>query len=380
MKHEYSKEQEDNLIEAADYMGNVCKRPMRRNGEFHRCDSQDYSVCPSCAKRHQFFDKAILTSGIVEDYTADPKEYTLKKGFYFVFVTFTAPSFGKIKTQGVPEYFYDKKKKHNPGDLVFWNFNASKLLKAAVNNARRKSGFETRDFAYAGVWEYQKRLALHAHCIFRFSDSVPKEKAIEFIDTVSKYTLDIPRDESTYKMKFGRQKDVEFMSEKYTEAENSIRYMVKVVSYTVKSLTQTKDGVVETAEMARYLNGLNRSADKLVCNRKNCAGDGNCKGTAHRRIGFGGYKLAKSDNWSSLTKSKLKEDGREYAEMKALEDPEGYQKILDQYERKAEAAMIKTKQYMESEFGNVDLTLEDVEHEADEILAWFLEDEEIPQS
>lgn len=264
---------------------NQCERPrfIRKTQQWVRCQSSDYSVCQKCASIRSLDKKRLIGSGCNAS-ELDGITHEKLAPFRFFFATFTAPSFGKIR-DSVPvdsrRYEYRRQ--------VEWNFNSSALFHATMIRFERR----LPDSQWCFVREWQKRGAIHFHGIIRVPKCIDSRAAWEEIRAL--------RQADSKGISWGRQMDVQGIGD---EAENSVRYMSKVVAYTAKH--QGNRGMLAPT-VSEFYARLDKHARNLVCRRNGCITNKSCDGRVHRNHGYAGQMLSMSKRWSfaELTFDKL---------------------------------------------------------------------------
>lgn len=210
----------------------------------------------------------------------------------FFFVTFTAPSFGRIR-DGVPvdarRYEYRRQ--------VEWNQSSSALFHATTIALERR----LPDAEWCFVREWQKRGAIHFHGIVRVPQWIAAADAWREIRAL--------RGVESSGIAWGRQMDIQQVGE---ESAATVRYMAKVVSYTAKR--QGNRGMLSEA-VASFYERLDKHARQLVCSRAACRDSRICGGKVHRNHGYAGRMLSFSKGWSfaSLTFGALQQQRSAFA-------------------------------------------------------------------
>lgn len=277
-----------------EFVRTHCEKPyfVRATGQWVRCQSSDPSVCRKCSSLRSLDKKRIIGSGCNPSALDGITEEMLEP-YSFYFVTFTAPSFGKIR-EGIPldprRYEYRKQ--------VEWNQSSTALFNATMVSLSRS----LPDSEFAFVREWQKRGAIHFHGIIRVPKDYDRSETIDAI-RLCKAT-------ESNGITWGRQMDVQVVRDALTA---SVRYMSKVVAYTAKHQGGDRGALPQL--VADFYGRLDSHARKLTCNRKGCDGTKLCKGRAHRSHGYGGNMLSTSKGWSlaNLTFGALKQQRSAYA-------------------------------------------------------------------
>ena len=281
-------------VRSLSFVESHCERPffVRESGMWVRCGSGDPSVCRKCASLRSLDKKRIIGSGCNPS-DLDGITWEMLRAYRFFFVTFTAPSFGKI-VDGVPR----DPRHYQYGDQVSWNQLSPKLFHASMVALERSlPGVE-----WVFVREWQCRGAIHFHGIVR----VPRSYASGGVWS----SLRALRSVTSHGISWGRQMDIQYVD---GDTSDTVRYMSKIVAYTSKHQGGDRGALPES--VAGFYARLDRAARKLTCNRKGCSGDGRCGGRLHRTHGYAGYMLSKSKNWSfaDLTFGRLREQRAAFA-------------------------------------------------------------------
>lgn len=267
-----------------------------------RCQSKKFSECPACARLYSTDQKRLIGSGCNVS-ERDGITGEMLAGYRFYFVTLTAPSFGRIHTVPRSEKAQAKKcgcgKMHKKGselrgtplnsrwykyrEQVRWNQASSELFRRSMRYTEEL----LPDFEWSFAREWQVRGALHFHGIIRVPDSYSETQVFTSLQKIRTYTFG--------DFAWGREIDVQGI--KADSAENSVRYMAKVVSYTAKQ--QGDEGLISDARR-RYFERLDWHAARLVCGSAGCKGDATCTGSAHRAFGYAGQMITRSRGWSLI--------------------------------------------------------------------------------
>lgn len=288
------------------------------------CKTRRASVCRPCAHTYKrdwqeiFYDGMFSKSGeLVSDYD-------------FHWLTFTAPSFGKVHRSsncpcgenhsknssllGVSLYETDRLNGLVPQDchsydyqgLISWQLNQSKLWHTLKERLRYAFG---DNFAWTCAREFQNRLTVHYHIILRLPSG---EYSKEYVSGVLRSLHQTRTRDNNYG--FGSQWDWQPITpgnhRKYA------RYSAKVLNYSAKSLVQDKAEdatvVLHPARVA-YETRLRVIASKTTClKRATC--DKSCKAKAHKDFGYAGHPATVSRNWalSGINRTVLKQRRRDY--------------------------------------------------------------------
>ena len=305
-----------------------CERPyyVRETNQWVRCQSSDPAICKKCASLRSLDKKRIIGSGCnASELDGITKE--MLAPFKFFFVTFTAPSFGRIK-DGVPvdakRYEYRKQ--------VEWNQKSRDLFNATMT----LMGQHLPDAEWVFVREWQKRGAIHFHGIVRVPEWFDSQEVLTELKAL--------RAVQSNGIAWGRQQDIQHVA---GDPTSTVRYMSKVVAYTSKHQGGQRGSLPE--HVAKFYGRLDSHARKLVCRSKGCAENKQCRGRLHRTHGYAGQMLSKSKGWSliDLTFGKLREQRSAYAASMPQDNR--------QQEELAEAARL-AKQAYEAAFENMEST------------------------
>lgn len=248
-----------------------CKHPRRivRGGEvfYGRCGSQDYDLCPSCASINAHTVREIIDSGLG------------RKGYAYYLLTLTAPSFGSTGENGLPTGSYGYTR------AVEWNNNSPRLFSRFMDALTRKVGADSK-IEYIRVAEYQRRGAVHYHCIIRVPDRVSAKDLRAYVRTAHK---------AEYKgYKWGRGYDL-------VPIADSTKDLASTAGYATKALGRSQMLSVEQRE---HYSKLDAQAKRLGLSDK-----------AIRGLGYAGQTFTQSTGWSATTKALLKEQARANADL-----------------------------------------------------------------
>ena len=264
-----------------------CSHPIRvpgepgKPGQWVRCGSRLTHRCPSCSKIYRGDWSAILRSGVFNDGTLTPENFTSIK---FQFLTLTAPSFGathRTETlKGVPVRGYDY------DGAVQWNYWMSRLWDHTRLRLRR----QMPNMAYAVVREWQARGSLHLHVLLRVpaAESQPDGQ----LERLSQETETVITDAegSSFTMRWGTQVRCETLQPQGNDAEDTARtlsYLAKALSYSAKSFSeslQTKGHSVHPLYEA-HVGRLEHAARRMRCSRCGWLPGYGCTAMAHRQFG-----------------------------------------------------------------------------------------------
>ena len=274
--------------------GKVCSRPRRTpQGGFTRCWSRDYSACPSCAALNALYVKRLISSGFVD-------------GSRFYLLTLTAPSFGRVHM--VPHSAADALFRcacgevHRAGDglagvpidperyqyaaAVKWNDRSSELFRRSMDYLGR----ELPELSWCAVREYQKRGSIHFHIIIRVPEDYRGSEVVASLRKVISYQAGSTR--------WGRSVDVQEIAG--DDASSTVRYLSKVLGYTVKALGRTANGLSE--DQRGFYKRLDAASVRAGFSQKKVAG-----------YGYGGQIFTKAKSWSDLTKADLVAESKQFA-------------------------------------------------------------------
>lgn len=254
-----------------------CERPyfVRSTGQYVRCQSSDPSVCRKCASLRSLDKKRIIGSGCNASALDGITEEMLLP-FRFYFVTFTAPSFGRIK-DGAPV----DAKRYEYKAQVNWNQKSRDLFHATTRSLERR----LPESEWVFVREWQKRGAIHFHGIVRTPEWEDQNEVIAELRAL--------KGVESRGITWGRQMDIQSLT---SERTNTVRYMSKVVAYTSKHQSGKRGLLPE--RVASFYSRLDSHAQQLTCNRSGCTAEKQCKGRTHRTHGYAGQMLSKSSRWS----------------------------------------------------------------------------------
>ena len=223
-----------------------CLRPIETpTGDFVRCGSRVYAECPSCAAITAGDYREIMRSGFAS-------------GFRFFFVTLTQPSFGKVhdsttdlvgtpKTPATYDYLGQADHNHNMGKL--WTASVKRLRRFVAKVQPLTE--ESAAVEALGVYELQKRGALHIHALVRVPSwvSLPAEEIGEIMRSA---TAKSPATGAI--LEFGTQFDSQEIylpdvpekpSEKETrthQRNRQIWYLSKMIGYSLKAVSAEAAG------------------------------------------------------------------------------------------------------------------------------------------
>lgn len=264
--------QADVADEAEAVSVHACCRPLRmlnvESGEIVniRCGTRLERKCPGCAWLYKKDTAKLLRNGLV------------RGGAYrFFLLTLTAPSFGRchvvpkhgekkkcgcgvyhdavkdVDLRGVPldisRYAYDKQ--------VAFNYNIGKLWNATLTLLRK----HYPDMAFAKVFEWQQRGALHVHALLRF-------RAADFVsvgdpcDIIRRMVLTVRAMHKT--MCWGSQCKCDEIRGN-GQVDSVIGYLKKAVAYVTKDVCESGADGSERNRM--HLAMLDYSASKMRCDR-----------------------------------------------------------------------------------------------------------------
>lgn len=297
-----------------------------------RCGSRRRSQCPACASIWAG-DSAKLGRSGFEDADGHPVG-----GYRFLFLTLTAPSFGR--THLVVKWERDEGKRCGCGathgrdetslrglplDLdgydyagqVRWHQNLGKLWNVTVGRMRRL----VPDMEFYRVFEAQARGALHAHAIVRVPEW-PAVTATELLAEAQAATTtagwhniasypDAYVDDTTGELRvetyaWGSKGDAREVKARHRDAEGVLpdesQSLLRVLGYTLKTLVkyQLKDlsfgGRMEdiTPERMLFMQRLTTAARWQRCPKCPDAGAAECASPGHRQFGFAGHVLSMS--------------------------------------------------------------------------------------
>lgn len=277
--------------------GRVCSRPRKVNGQYTRCWSNDAATCRACSELNSMYMKKVIAGGLQ---STDSQ---------FFLLTLTAPSFGKTHSVphdesaelrvcgcGMVHEFEDALtgvpldlSRYGYRDAVEWNHYSSQLFAVSMKRLSRSlSGVE-----WIAIREFQMRGSLHLHVVVRTPKALDSTVVYEELKKLS----------STRSGKFGwgRRADVRAIQRDSHEA--TVRYLAKAVTYTVKALGKSEDGLSD--EQRDFFSRLDAASVRLKYSNR-----------AVRGFGYGGNTFSKSSDWSDDSKASLKEEARIFAALK----------------------------------------------------------------
>ena len=329
-----------------------CQRPIRvarrhvSGGEDEvlvRCGTRRQRLCPSCAALYAGDSKRILREGL---------SMLAATGDRLVFVTATAPSFGRVHhvpnppphrlgagqrkrwavaarrrcgcgqvhsqadeaLRGVPidpeTYEY--------GAQTTWNRAFGRLWSRSMDDLSRRVGARV---AYAAVVEHSARGAVHAHALLRlpasfdlavYRDTVRGERsaAVEAVFAGAGTT------EDGLRHAWGPQVMADILSDD-SAMRRTAGYVAKLLGYVSKDLSSDATGRAWSEGRSAHQAALDSVAEDLPCSDA-CAtasevSGRTCGGRAHRDRGFRGYAMRRSRSWSVVTLTRLRQERRIHA-------------------------------------------------------------------
>lgn len=283
------------------------------------CSTRDGSQCPYCARLYKQDWFQLILSGLVHDIDK-PKPASgyrplLTDEFNFFFLTLTAPSFGHThrvpkpgralvncgcgKThssddhylRGVPldyaKYDYDAQIKFNFDLGILWNATRTALTQ------------KLPEMAFLKVCELQARGAGHLHIIIR----LPKHYEVTPAEILR--TAQAQRawgDISDGLIGWGEQADCQQLGSDPKTAARQAGYLLKVASYTVKSLNAKliQEGM-DFRPYRAHVDRLHAAAHRVIC--PSCvqvAGEYRCGSRKHGMWGLSQQPLSLSRPRTSL--------------------------------------------------------------------------------
>jgi len=267
------------------------------------------------------------------------------KGFRYLFITLSAPSFGtvhrvpkpwdKARPQckcGIAHTSSDVDLRGLPVDLndydyagqVRWHGGVSRLWSSSIDAMRRRSP----SMEYFVVRETQSRMALHVHAVVRVPEGSPVTAAL--IGAAAR-SATAAHPSTGEVMAWGQKgvRDREIMPRRAREegvapdlstaAARVIAYVSKALNYSLKDITPGQDSAdadpsPERLEFVRRL----RHAARLEVRCKDCPSSGpeSCSKRAHESLGYGGHTVTMSRptirraGWSfaHLTRRRIREE------------------------------------------------------------------------
>ncbi|ACU97387.1 hypothetical protein Svir_23890 [Saccharomonospora viridis DSM 43017] len=379
-------------LRAADYTSwrekvkavNGCARPIRLLGShqlrdttgsvvhhysgsiFAPCGNRRETVCPACSDRYSADAFHLIRAGLCGGDKGVPESVTEHPR---VFVTLTAPSFGKVHTRrvsrrgrvipcgcGTKHYREDDPRIGTPLDpdaydyeaAVLWQAHAGKLWHRFTVRLRRelahRAGLKAREFAdharlsYSKVAEYQRRGLVHFHALIRLdgpdgpTDRSPTWASTELLtDAITAaangvvVTTERP-DGSTLSLRWGEQLDIRPVNHEDTTDSEAIgeRALAGYIAKYATKGTGTVDGADRPIRSERDIEHLRISEHhrRMIRTCWTLGGldqyeDLNLRRWAHM-LGFRGHFLTKSRAYSTTFKQ-IREDRRAYRIAEALD-------------------------------------------------------------
>ena len=233
-----------------------------------RCGSRSEKKCSGCSWLYKKDTAKILRSGLMCDGGA----------FRYFFLTLTAPSFGKthlvpkrgerrkcgcgawhdaekdIDIRGVPldcdKYDYEAQ--------ALFNYRIGKLWNATLSLLRK----DLDGLAYAKVYEWQQRGALHAHVLLR----VPASSCTGLVADVAGYIGARAASVTALggDMRWGERRDCKEIKGG-ADADSVIGYLKKAVAYVTKDVCEERPSGVSRNK--RHIAMLEQSARVMCCDR-----------------------------------------------------------------------------------------------------------------
>lgn len=290
---------------------------------FVRCHSSRTDQCPSCASLYARDWRHILFSGIAPDPYSSEEEQVEQaarlEGCLFLFLTLTAPAFGKVHRVGKSKDaltpcscgeihgWTDRDLAGVPldpahyeyGRQVTWNCASSALWAATRKRLeRRLPGME-----YAMAREWQRRGALHNHVLLRIpapSHDLPVAMLAEAVRQVAREAsttqLRVSGSRVTVdQIRWGKESACDAIAPDADSTARTIGYLAKTVTYTLKSLEQSSaSSHRENPAYATHLRSLARAAARMDHPGHR---DG-CSNRCHENWGATGRRIVTSPGWS----------------------------------------------------------------------------------
>lgn len=380
-------------LRAADYKTwrdkvhavNGCARPIRLLGShqlrdastgavvhhysgsiFAPCGNRRETVCPACSDRYAADAFHLIRAGLCGGSKGVPERVTEHPR---VFVTLTAPSFGRVHTRrvsrrgrvmpcgcGQSHHSEDDPRIGTPLDpdsydyeaAVLWQAHAGKLWHRVTVRLRRelasRAGLRVRDFpgharlSYSKVAEYQRRGLVHFHALVRLdgpagpTDRAPSWATTELLaDAITAaaggvvVTTTRP-DGSTLSLRWGEQLDIRPVNHEDTTDSDAIgeRALAGYIAKYATKGTGTVDGADRPIRSERDIDHLRISEHhrRMIRTCWTLGGleaykDLNLRRWAHM-LGFRGHVLTKSRAYSTTFKQ-IREDRRAYRIAEALD-------------------------------------------------------------
>lgn len=221
------------------------------------CQSAFYSRCKSCAARHSRDRYIIATSGVRELSMTDEGITWKEAGteYDYFFLTLTLPSFGAVHTGGnnnlcrcgrrhtasadvlglpIDHETYDRK------GMALANLVASRLWNRTAKKLR-----DYLDFEHFGVWEYQKRGAMHLHVLIRTESGsgLDDPNSVAHDDLLSLVTSTRVTAKDNHRIGWGDQYDVTRIDPTATDEDSlsTVTYALKTLGYVQKDLLDDQE-------------------------------------------------------------------------------------------------------------------------------------------
>lgn len=314
------------------------------------CNSRDPEECEHCAKIRYGDDHRIVRNGIFHEKAVE---------YDYVFLTLTAPSFGKVHQAqkpntkkgkcvcGAPKHEYGDGVVGTPVDWETYDYEGGVVFndvsKKLRNHFHTKVELYFGEFAYFSAVEWQARRVIHYHEWLRFpKGKAPSKEALESLAS----RLSVTDKQTGRKVVFGTQIDYKKISSKQADPE-LLAYTVKgAVNYTVKG-NEAREAEFNGREKKRFESKLWAKAQTRKCGNVFC--DGNlCPKKKHQNYGASNTYITCSrgnsdvKRWSfdGLTKKRLRQERWEWVQKNVLGVEPGENNLCAQKTALAVARMV----------------------------------------
>lgn len=329
---------------------------------FIRCHTSRQDQCLSCANLYAKDWRRIIFSGTSIDRSlldqpdneaegarvARQREHAqaVLADCTFLFVTYTAPSFGSV--HHVPKHESDKPttckcgaihtwnerglagvpldhSHYDYGEQVEWNYGSSELW--ANTRKRLQRAFPGMEYALAREW--QARGTIHYHVLIRLPYKVSNRRKVVASVRATRWTVATiswmatdgssgQRQRASRTVSWGRQQDVQVIDPSTKSTARTVGYLAKAVTYTLKSLADYHShGHATHPDAVRHLRSIERAARRM---RHPGHTGRDCPNPVHENWGAKGRRVVTSPNWSlaGLSRVRLREARKTYAEQVGL--------------------------------------------------------------
>lgn len=296
------------------------------------CGSRWESVCPSCAARKARDTWLVATSGLMPLKILGDEQGVIPapaQTEHVLFVTLTAPSFGRIhRVNGCP----CKKKHHEKDELVgcpidwrkyrfreqaVWNAMSSRLFSRTIDRFKRN---HPGDLEYFGVVEFQKRQAVHFHILLKSSVRFQIHELLSHLRDVHIFS---GAGKSGQEVRWGAEADIQdfdpeerqhlaALEDSGAQHMGKLHYALKAVRYLHKDYAYTGKNSTLSKRLARFADRLERIGDR-VRNSGELAGLKPLKRMPlGGGAGFTGQRVKKSRGWGLLTYAILAQKRKDF--------------------------------------------------------------------